>query len=120
MFPESIGVEIDSLLALLAAAHHHQVALFEQPELPNHHFAPLIHRNAVHAAVLGQAPLPIDLKVFRINAHGMIAIGSHPILGRGYQARLRGLDKPMFGKIRRIIGSQLKTHLKTLLRLFHS
>ena len=58
---EAVGVDVDALRAILGAAHRHQVARLHVAELHDLDSAVPGHRHAVHAAVLRQHPLAIQM-----------------------------------------------------------
>ena len=72
----------DAFLRAFGAPAYDQVALFDQTELNYQDAAVFVNGDAIHAAVFGKEPLAVDLEVFGVDAHGVVALGRHGVFRR--------------------------------------
>ena len=108
LLAEAVGVHEDAVLAVLGAAGDDEVALFQQAELAHDDFVGLIHRDAVHAAFLGEQPAAADMEILRENAHRVVMLRRDAVERRGHERGLRRGAEFFLRKIRRDILFQLK------------
>ena len=83
-------VEINPVCALLCPAQDDAVALLEVPVF--YHIEPAVlppDDACVHAALSGQAPYALQLKIFRVHGRAVEALGGHAILWRASPTSVR-------------------------------
>ena len=80
---KALCVEINPVCALLCPAQDDAVALLEVPVF--YHIEPAVlppDDACVHAALRGQAPYALQLKILRVHGRAVEALGGHAILWR--------------------------------------
>jgi len=110
---KAIGVDVDSLGAVLRSANHHQFPRPDVTELYDGHRPVPHHGHAVHAAVLRQDPPAANVVILRKQRGGVVAAGHHSVPLRGDQLHIRRPFQPKGGEIRFPIPGNGKTHTET-------
>ena len=98
----------NAVLTGLRASHRHKVPLLQKAKLADDDLSVLKHRHAVHARFLGKLPLPVYLKIFRVDAHRMVAFRRHRVLRSRLKPAIRRLHQTECFKIRCVELFQLK------------
>ena len=114
---KALCVKVNPICALFRPAQNHAVALLEVPVF--HHVEPAVlppNNACVHAALSGQAPYAIQLKIFRVHGCAVEALGGHTILRSIRPFCVRRVFESQRVKIRRKVGGKRKSHRKLLSR----
>ena len=103
-------MDIDPLTAILRAAHGNRISLLHIAELHNGDGPIPAYRHAVHAALLGQHPPPVQAEILGEHGGGVILLRYHAVPLRRDQLYIGGVPQTKCGKIRGLIDRKGKTH----------
>ena len=110
-FLEAAGMEVDPLLAVLAPPEDDLVASLEVPVLHHRQAAVVTEDDAgVHAALLGQEPLPIYFEIFGIHGCAVKIFRGDPVLLDLLDGCVGGIYKYFLSKIWFAVLWHLKSH----------
>ena len=108
---EAIAVHINAVLAVLGAAQHDPLPLLQVAALHHGEGAVVLqHHAAVHAALLGQGPLAVDLEIFGVHGRAVVFLRSHAVLLCRLPAGIGSVQQGGLGKVGVVIGGEFKSH----------
>ena len=114
---KALSVKVNPICALFRPAQNHAVALLEVAVF--HNVEPSVFPPddaCVHAALSGQAPYALQLKILRVHGCAVEALGGHTILRSIRPFCVRRVFESQRVKIRRKVGGKRKSHRKLLSR----
>ena len=114
---ETVGMQIDAVLAVFGSANQHLLAFFQQAEFLDHNPAVFKHGHAVHAAFFRQQPLTIHLHLFGVDAHGVKVFRRNPVFFHGNKHGVRRGKKGLLRKIRVMIGAKFEHDNASLVKM---
>ena len=86
---KTAGIKVYSLGCILSSACDNEIALAEIAEFYYMDLSIFVYRDTVHAAFLCEQPFAVYFKVFRIDAHSMIALRCYSVQRRRFHMGIR-------------------------------
>ena len=110
---EAGAVHIDSLFAALCASQDHLVAFADIAVFHHGQVAVVADYHAgIHAALLRQDPLPVDLDIFGVHGGAVVVVRRHSVLLRHGICDVGRVYKLCFSEVWRVIDGHIKRHVE--------